>query len=68
MSEPKGPVCSKCGHSVFDDVPLVESNMTFVCCAKCGVVLAYRDLILIDKLDQLTEALSEIRQAGSSLS
>ena len=62
MEETKGPVCPKCGHAVFDDIPLVEFNMMFVCCSKCGAVIAYRDHILIDKLDQVFEVLSDIKQ------
>jgi len=60
MSEnmPKGPVCSKCGHNKFNDVPLMEFNMMFVCCDKCGEVIAFRDYILLDKLDHVFEALS----------
>ena len=60
MSEnmPKGPVCSKCGHNQFNDVPLMEFNMMFVCCDKCGGVIASRDYILLDKLDHVFEALS----------
>ena len=50
-----GPKCS-CGHDSFDEIPLIQFNMTWVCCAKCGAVIAYRDHILLDKLDEIFEA------------
>jgi len=65
MAEPLGPICSKCGHTVFNNIPLVECDMTFVCCAKCGAIIAYRDNILIDKLDNVFEALSDLKQTLS---
>ena len=55
-SNPAGPRCS-CGHGSFDEVPLIEFNMTWICCAKCGVTIAYRDHILLDKLDEIFEAI-----------
>ena len=54
------PKCS-CGHDSFNAVSLIEFNMVWVCCAKCGVVIAYRDLILLDKLDKLDEIFEATR-------
>jgi len=54
-SIPVSPKCS-CGNGTFNEVPLIEFNMTWVCCAKCGAVIAYRDHILLDKLDEIFEA------------
>ena len=48
------PKCS-CGHGSFTAVSQIEFNMVWVCCAKCGAVIAYRDLILLDKLDKLDQ-------------
>jgi len=67
MAEPKDPVCSNCGHTIFNNMPILECDMTFVCCAKCGTIVAYRDRILIDKLDNLFEALSDLKQTISEI-
>ena len=56
VSNPMGPICAYCGHGSFSEVPLIEFNMTWICCAKCGKVIAYRDHILLDKLDAIFEA------------
>jgi hypothetical protein len=61
MSNPVGPKCSKCGCKKFEVVPLVplvEFNMTFVCCAECGEIIAYHDDLLIAKLDEIIDALA----------
>ena len=52
---PLVPKCT-CGNSSFAEVPLVKISMTWICCTKCGAVIAYRDHILLDKLDELFEA------------
>jgi hypothetical protein len=56
---PWGPACPKCGHTIVDVVRRDDLKMTLVCCAndKCGTVIAYRDNLLIEKLDGITEAL-----------
>ena len=58
MPDPKGPICS-CGHKFFDVIPLIEFDMTWVCCEKCGAVVASRDDILIEKLDVIIAALPQ---------
>jgi hypothetical protein len=63
MSNPVGPKCPKCGCKNFNVVPLtplVEFNMTFVCCAECGEIIAYHDDLLIAKLDDVIESLSTL--------
>jgi len=58
-SNPVGPKCS-CGNNSFDEVPLIQFNMSWICCSKCGAVIAYRDHILLDKLDEIFEAARNI--------
>ena len=53
--KPVGPKCS-CGSTSFDEVPLIQFNMTWVTCTSCGLPIAYRDHILLDKLDEIFEA------------
>jgi hypothetical protein len=62
---PWGPACPKCGHTIVDVVGRDDLKMTLVCCAadKCGTVIAYRDNLLIEKLDELIEALKLMRRA-----
>jgi hypothetical protein len=65
MTEPVGPKCSKCGSKKFEVVPLaplVEFNMSFVCCAQCGDIVAYHDDLLIAKLEDIIEALSTLQR------
>ncbi|MCL1930843.1 MAG: hypothetical protein FWF55_03450 [Treponema sp.] len=54
MSKPK---CPKCDSTVFEAVTVDDFIMSFICCSACGTVIAYRDAILIDKLDRIAEAL-----------
>ena len=55
MSKPK---CPKCESTTFELVSADEDfSMSFVCCSTCGAVLAYRDTLLLDKLDRIAEAL-----------
>jgi hypothetical protein len=35
--------------------------MTFVCCAKCGVVIAYNDHLVAGKLDEVIEVLLDLK-------
>jgi uncharacterized Zn finger protein len=57
MSEQKSPKCPKCGSDVFENVSMEEFFMSFICCSACGTVIAYRDTLLLDKLDRIAEAL-----------
>jgi hypothetical protein len=61
---PWDPACPKCGYTIVDVVHRDDLNMTLVCCAadKCGTVIAYRDDLLIEKLDEIIEVLKLIRQ------
>ena len=54
MSNPK---CPKCGATDFEVVPAEDFSMSFICCSACGMVIAYRDSLLLDKLDRIAEAL-----------
>jgi len=54
MSKPK---CPKCEATAFESVPIDDFNMLFVCCSACGTVIAYRDSLMLDKLDRIAEAL-----------
>jgi uncharacterized Zn finger protein len=58
---PVDPKCPKCGHNQFEEVNRVEFNMTFVCCAKCGAVIAYSDHLLAGKLDEVIEVLLDLK-------
>jgi uncharacterized Zn finger protein len=62
---PVGPKCPKCGHDQFDEVNRVEFNMTFVCCAECGTVVAYNDHLLAGKLDEIIEVLLDLKPEAS---
>ena len=53
MSKPK---CPKCDSTDFEAVSMEDFFMSFICCSKCGAVIAYRDTLLIDKLDRIAEA------------
>jgi len=57
MPELKSPKCSKCGAAAFELVSVEDFSMSFICCSACGAVIAYRDHILLDKLDRIAEAL-----------
>jgi uncharacterized Zn finger protein len=66
MTEPVGPKCPECGSKKFEVVPLtpiVEFNMSFVCCVQCGEIVAYHDDLLIAKLEDAIEALSTIQHS-----
>jgi len=60
MSEPK---CPKCESTVFDVVSNKDFSMSFICCSACGAVVAYRDTLLLDKLDRIAEAI-EFNEGG----
>ena len=53
MPEPK---CPKCDSTDFEAVSMHDLFMSFICCSACGTVIAYRDNLLIDKLDRVAEA------------
>ena len=57
MSELKSPKCSKCGADALELLSVEDFSMSFICCSACGAVIAYRDHILLDKLDRIAEAL-----------
>jgi transcription elongation factor Elf1 len=57
MSEPKSPKCPKCDATAFEVVSAEDFSMSFICCSVCGAVIAYRDSLLLDKLDRIAEAL-----------
>ena len=54
MSQPK---CPKCESSTLELVSIDDFFMSFICCSACGTVVAYRDTLLLDKLDRIAEAL-----------
>jgi len=54
MSKPK---CPKCESTVFESVSVDDFSMSFICCSACGAVIAYRDGLLLDKLDRVAEAI-----------
>jgi len=54
MSKPK---CPKCEATVFESVSIDDFNMSFICCSACGAIVAYRDSLLLDKLDRIAEVL-----------
>jgi len=56
MTEEKSPKCPKCGSTVFEVVSIDAFTMSFICCSACGIVVAYRDSLLLDKLDRIAEA------------
>jgi len=58
MSDQKKPKCPKCGAADFEIVSGAEDFfMSFICCSACGTAIAYRDSLLLDKLDRIAEAL-----------
>ena len=57
MSEQKNPKCPKCEGTTFELVSEEDFFMSFICCSSCGAVIAYRDSLLLDKLDRIAEAL-----------
>jgi hypothetical protein len=64
-SVPVGPKCSKCGHNVFDQVNCIEFNMTFICCANCGTIVAYDDHLVSGKLDEIIEVLLDLKSEAA---
>ena len=54
MSKPK---CPKCEATTFESIVVDDFNMSFICCSACGAVIAYRDSLLLDKLDRIAEAI-----------
>ena len=54
MSNPK---CPKCESTNFEAIPMDDFRMSFICCSACGAIVAYRDVLLLDKLDRVAEAL-----------
>jgi hypothetical protein len=57
MAEVNKPKCPKCEATAFEMVSAEDFSMSFICCSGCGVVIAYRDSLLLDKLDRIAEAL-----------
>jgi transcription initiation factor TFIIIB Brf1 subunit/transcription initiation factor TFIIB len=57
MAEQKKPKCPKCEGTAFELVSEEDFFMSFICCSSCGTVIAYRDSLLLDKLDRVAEAL-----------
>jgi len=51
------PKCPKCESTVFEVIPVDDFVMSFICCSACGTAIAYRDALLLDKLDRIAEAL-----------
>ena len=51
------PKCPKCEATEFEPVFMENGHMSFICCTECGTIVAYRDNLLIDKLDRIAEAL-----------
>ena len=51
------PKCPKCESTTFELVFIDDFFMSFICCSDCGTVVAYRDTLLLDKLDRIAEAL-----------
>ena len=61
MDEYKGPKCPKCdGGAIVSVIDRDDLKMTFICCWSCGAVIAYRDNLLMDKLDEVIKALTDI--------
>jgi len=50
------PKCPKCNATTFEAVPVEDFHMSFIVCSVCGAIVAYRDTLLIDKLDRVAEA------------
>jgi len=50
------PVCPNCKSTDFEAVAIGDYHMSFICCTGCGAIVAYRDNLLIDKLDRVAEA------------
>jgi uncharacterized Zn finger protein len=58
MAEQRKPKCPKCDATTFEVIsPAEDFFMSFICCSACGTVIAYRDSLLLDKLDRIAEAL-----------
>ena len=51
------PKCPKCESIVFEAISIEDYHMTFICCSKCGAIIASRDSLVTDKLDRIAEAL-----------
>jgi len=50
--------CPKCESTAFESVTIDDDfNMSFICCSACGTIIAYRDSLLLDKLDRIAEVL-----------
>jgi transcription initiation factor TFIIIB Brf1 subunit/transcription initiation factor TFIIB len=54
MSNPK---CPKCESTNLEVVSSDDFFMSFICCSACGTVIAYRDTLLLDKLDRIAEGI-----------
>ena len=54
MTKPK---CPKCESTAFEVISIDDFTMAFICCSACGAVIAYRDTLLLDKLDRIAEAI-----------
>jgi len=50
------PKCPKCESTTFEAVSVEDYHMSFICCTTCGTIVAYRDSLMIDKLDRVAEA------------
>ena len=48
-----GPKCPKCESADFENVLLDDFKTSFICCARCGAVIAFRDEFLLCKLDEV---------------
>jgi len=57
------PKCPKCESRSFEVITIEEFTMSFICCSACGEIIAYRDILLSDKLDRIAEAL-EFNRSG----
>ena len=51
------PKCPKCESTAFETISVEDYHLSFVCCSACGTIVAYRDSLMIDKLDMIAEAL-----------
>ena len=51
------PKCPKCDSDKFEALSVDDFAMSFICCSACGAVIAYRDTLLLDKLDRIAEGI-----------
>ena len=62
----KGPACHCKGKENacrdFEQVKLDDPNIAFICCTRCGAVIAYRDEFLTGKLDRIIQLLTDIQK------